>query len=292
MPSRILKGAASGALSLLVAAALAHGQRRAKVYVVTDLEGVDGIFNFDLQCIPHQSPRYEESRKLLTEETKAAVGGLIAGGATDIVVYDGHYGGQNLSVADFDSPKVRLLLGQPISPTLELDSTYTALVFIGLHAMAGAKNAILAHSYSWDIENIWVNGKAVGEIGGRVMLAGALGIPAIMLSGDRAACEEFRDLVPRGRCAEVKSAASASAGFMMPHAAACELIRRQALEAMVHAGEVAPYSLPGPVEVKVEFTTNAHRQFAPRPGVEQLDGRTWVFRGQDLMDAWLKFSSF
>jgi D-amino peptidase len=278
---------------LVLAASLmsATAQAPKKVFVITDLEGVDGVFNFDLQCIPYQSPRYKESQKLLTDEVNAAVEGLLEGGATDVVVYDGHAGGRNLSTFDIQ-PQARLLAGTPISPTLELDASYSAVVFIGLHAMAGTAKAILPHSYTWDIQNIWVNGKRTGEIGGRTMLAGSFGVPAITLSGDRAACDEFHDLVPNGECAEVKSGASGSAGYMLPHAAASALIRAKAKHAMEHLAEFKPYRIGGPVSVKVEFTTSASRSFAHRDGVAQVDARTWSFKGRNIVEAWLKYSSF
>jgi hypothetical protein len=44
-----------------------------KVLMVTDMEGVDDIFDKELQGIPNKSPRWEESRKLLTGEINAAV---------------------------------------------------------------------------------------------------------------------------------------------------------------------------------------------------------------------------
>src|SRR5215510_14964997 len=68
-----------------------------KVFMITDMEGVSGIFDTELQCLPNQSPRWEESRKLLTGEINAAVEGLLEGGATEVVVLDGHSSGQNLS---------------------------------------------------------------------------------------------------------------------------------------------------------------------------------------------------
>src|SRR5438128_1835449 len=118
------------------------------------------------------------------------------GVATDVVVWDGHDSSHTLSALDVH-PRARLLTGQPVSPTLELDPSYGAVIFIGQHAMAGAEKGVLSHSYSSEgIQNIWVNNKPVGEIGGRVMLAGAFGVPVIMLSGDTAACKELRDLVP------------------------------------------------------------------------------------------------
>ena len=61
-------------------------EKSKKVYMITDMEGVAGIFDSELQVEPFQSPRWEESRKLLTGEVNAAVEGLLAGGATDVVV--------------------------------------------------------------------------------------------------------------------------------------------------------------------------------------------------------------
>ena len=263
-----------------------------KVYVITDMEGVSGIFDSDLQCLPGQSPLFEESRKLLTGEINAAVDGLLEGGATQVVVWDGHDGSRTLSVLDIHF-KARLLSGGPVSPTLELDPSYSAVVFIGQHAMAGAEKGILSHSYSsLGVQNMWVNGKPVGEIGGRVMLAGTFGIPAVMLSGDTAACKEIHDLAPQAECAEVKSGVSRTAGYMLPHPAACALIREKARRAMERLNEFKPYKISGPVELKVEFTTRGIHEFTPREGVERLNERTWVFRGKNIEDAWLKYSSF
>jgi len=281
-------------LGIAAGAAVANAQARApkKVFMITDLEGVSGIFDTDLQCMPGQSPRFEESRKLLTGEVNAAVEGLLEGGATEVVVWDGHDGGQTLTVLDIH-PKARLLTGSPVSPTLELDGTYSAVVFIGQHAMAGAVKGILSHSYSsLGVQNMGVNGKPVGEIGVRVMLAGYFKVSVVMLSGDTAACAEIRDLVPEVECAEVKSGVSRTAGFMLPHPTACALIREKARRAMQRLAEFKPYTMSGPVEVKVESTTRGGRSYPPGEGVEQVDERTWVFRGKDIVEAWLKYSSF
>jgi D-amino peptidase len=281
--------AVAAALSL---AASGTAQTSKKVFMITDMEGVSGIYDSELQVQPFQSPRWEESRKLLTGEVNAAVEGLLAGGATDVVVWDGHDSSRSLSVLDIH-PKARLLTGGPISRTLELDSSYCAIIFIGQHAMAGADKGILSHSYdSHNIQNIWVNGKPTGEIGGRVLLAGAMNIPAIMLAGDTAACKEIHDLVPEAECAEVKNGVSRNAGFMLSHPAACALIREKAQRAIERLAEFKPYKITGPVEVKVEFTTMAGRVYDLREGVERVNERTWAFHGKDIMDAWLKFSSF
>ncbi len=289
-PNRIPRALLLAAMLAAVTAAGAGGPK--KVYMITDMEGVDGIFDSELQCIPFRSPRFEESRKLLTGEINAAVEGLYEGGATEVVVWDGHDSSHTLSALDIH-PRARLLAGTPVSPTLELDSSYSAVVFIGQHAMAGAEQGILSHSYSSEgIQNIWVNDKPVGEIGARVILAGTFGVPVVMLSGDMAACREIHELVPAAECAEVKTGVSRTAGFTLSHPAACALIREKARRAIERLAEFKPYKMAGPAEVKVEFTTRGTSSFRPREGIEQVNDRTWVFRGKDILEAWLKYSSF
>lgn len=276
----------------VASASVPEAGKTTRIFMITDMEGVDGIFDFDLQCTPYVSPRWAESQRLQTGEVNAAVEGLFEGGATEVVVWDGHDSGRSLSATDIH-PRARLLTGRPVSPTLQLDPSYSAVIFVGQHAMAGARNGMLNHSYSSEsIQNIWVNNMLVGEIGGRVLLAGSLGIPVIMLSGDTAACEELRALVPEAECAEVKSGVSGSAGFMLPHRRACALIQATASRAVKRIPEIKPYRIAGPVEVKVEFTTRHVATFLLREGVQQLDQRTWAFRGKDIQDAWLKYSSF
>jgi D-amino peptidase len=285
-PARLV--ALAVALSACVLTTFAQTPKPKKVFMITDMEGVSGIFDSDLQCLPYKSPRWEESHKLLTGEINAAVDGLLAGGATEVVVWDGHDSSQSLSVLDIH-PRARLLTGIPVSITTELDSSYSALVFIGQHAMAGATNGILSHSYSsLGIQNLWVNGQPAGEIGVSLMLAGHVGVPAIMLSGDTAACQEIHAYVPQAECAEVKSGVSRTSGYMLSHSAACALIRAKAQRALERLGEFKPYPLAGPVELKIEFTTRGEPSITPREGVERLNERTWAFRGKDIVDAWLK----
>lgn len=272
-----------------------------KVLVISDVEGLDGVVDFDLQCIPFKSPLYSESRKVLADEVNAAAQGLAEGGATSIVVYDNHYGGHNLSVLDVHDPRgasVKILSGNPVSPTLGLNSSYSAIVFIGLHAMAGTKDAVLPHSFTWDVKNIWVNGKKVGEIGARVMLAGELGIPAIMVSGDAAACSEFRALVPNGECGTVKWEAGQNGpmhtgAYSLPIGDAEAIIQTTARSAMQHLSSFKPYPMSGPADVKVEYVSPAATpHFKAGPGIEQVNAETWDFKGKDFISAWLKFRTF
>jgi len=263
-----------------------------KIFMVTDMEGVDGIFSSELQCEPWKSPRWEESRKLLTGEVNAAVGGLFEGGATEVVVLDGHDSSSTLSVLDID-PRARLIEGSPLPPTFGVDASYSALIFIGQHAMAGAEKGVLTHTESSQgIQNLWINNRPTGEIGIVAMLAASFDVPTIMLSGDTAACQELHGLIPQAECAQVKSAVSRTAALMLSHPAACALIKEKARRAMERLPQIKPYKVAGPVELKIEFTPRGTGLHQPREGVERLNERTWLLRGKDIVEAWQKFLTF
>jgi len=166
---------------LACALGLAQGTR---IFVVTDLEGVGGVNDREEQLLPGQR-RYMESRKLLTAEVNAAVRGARAGGAREIVIWDGHDGSRTLSIDEIE-PAAKLIQGKPTPANYYLaDHLYDGVMFIGQHAMAGAKGGVLAHSQSSaTIQRITLNGREVGEIGQVAAIAGHFGIPVIMLSGD------------------------------------------------------------------------------------------------------------
>ena len=80
---------------------------------------------------------------------------------------------------------------------MTLDRGYSAIAFVGQHSMANVRNGIMAHSFSsLGIQNLLLNGRSIGEIGMVSALAGHFNIPVILLTGDTAAVEEIRTLMP------------------------------------------------------------------------------------------------
>jgi D-amino peptidase len=180
-----------------------------KIYIMTDLEGVAGVLNFADWCSP-ESRYYELAKELLTREVNAAVEGFFAGGARQIVVADGHgYGGINPVLLD---PQVELMRGWPTGWPLLLDKTYNAVAWVGQHAKAGSEYAHLAHTQSFRYVDESVNGVSIGEFGQLAMCASELRVRAIFLSGDRAAMDEARALVPGIETVEVKRGATPGRG--------------------------------------------------------------------------------
>jgi len=266
-------------------ALLCLAQARNSVFVITDGEGVAGI------CRQEQTePQDPELRQLLTGEVNAAVDGFLAGGADEVIVWDGHDGSRTLSAATIH-PKAKLVIGD-IGPIMTLDRSYAAVAFVGQHSMAGVRTGIMAHSYSsLGIQNMLLNGKRVGEIETRTALAGSFGIPVIFLSGDRAAARELHDIVPDAVTAEVKEGLARYSCISLSAAAARDLIREKAADAVRKIGSIKPYRITGPVTLEIEYTTRNSLPIAAgaEPGREIVDDRTIRIHGKDLVEAWTRY---
>jgi D-amino peptidase len=270
---------------LLASLAPAFAQARKSIFVITDAEGVAGVCRQD-----QTDPKDGEMRQLLTGEINAAVEGFLAGGADEVIVWDGHDGSQTLSALTIH-PKAKLLMGG-LGVTMTLERRYAAVAFIGQHSKANVRGAIMGHSYSsLGIQNMKVNGQPVGETETRAALAGWFDTPVILLTGDRAAAEELKAIVPEAELAVVKEGLGRYTCLSMSAQEARETIRSAAARAMQKIGRIRPYKIPGPVTVEVEYTTrNSLPIDAGRtPGTEVVDDRTIRYRGKDFLEAWTRY---
>ena len=87
------------------------------------------------------------------------------------------------------------------------ESGLDGVAMIGAHAKNGAENSFYSYTVN---ETAWheyrLNGIVLGDIGIGAAYVGAFGIPVIALSGDKAACEEARELLGDIPVAQVKVA--------------------------------------------------------------------------------------
>ena len=70
------------------------------------------------------------------------------------------------------------------------------LAFVGQHARSRSPQAHLAHTQSFGVLEIRINGIAVGEFGQLAMCASELGVRTIFGAGDEAFTKEAADLLP------------------------------------------------------------------------------------------------
>ena len=172
-----------------------------KIYIMTDLEGVAGVLDFDNWCTP-ESRYYDAAKELLTLEVNAAVQGFVAGGADEIVVADGH--GHGAIDPAIIHPRAMLMRGWPVGFPLGLDSSFNAIAWVGQHAKSGAEFAHLAHTQSFSMLDYSINEVSVGEFGQMALCALELGVRPILGAGDLAFTKEAEALFPEIKTVAVK----------------------------------------------------------------------------------------
>lgn len=261
-------------------------KNRMKLWIMTDLEGVAGVFSFD----EHASPKgrwYDLSRKLLTQEVNAAIEGALEQGVREVLVVDGH-GAGGINIEELN-PEAKLLAGRPLLLPWGLEKGFEAAFIIGQHAMAGVENAHLSHTESHiAIQNVWINGIKVGETAIVAAVAGYFDVPLVLVTGDKAACLEAESLIPGLETVAVKEGLSHGAAISVTPVKARMMIKEGAKNAMTKVSSIKPFKVGKPVELMVEFTEenkSSAEALSKRPGVKKIDTRTIKIEENDLLEA-------
>lgn len=230
----------------------AEGQK--KIYIVTDLEGASGVYKFS-QTREKDTPLNIQACEYLMGDINAVVRGLRDGGATEIIVLDGH--GSQTVIPHLLEPGAKHVTGsgKPRTngcPLWGLDNTFVGLVQIAAHAMMGTPDGILHHTQSSKSENrYWYNGVESGEIAQCAAIAGYFGIPNIMVTGDEAVCREARKFFG-DNCVTVavKQGIAREAAVLYPFEETRKALYEGARKAMASIPNCKPYILQTPLKAK------------------------------------------
>lgn len=244
-----------------------------RIYISADMEGVTGLVDAD--DVQPGGRDYERGRLMMAEDVNAAVRGALAAGATDITVNDAHGPMRNI-LPEALHPAARLIRGKPkhMGMLEGLDPGHDAVLCVGYHSRAG-ELGVLSHSFmGHEIEDIWLDGRPVGEIGLAHATAAAVGVPVAVLTGDDRACAEMADWDASVTTVAVKHAKGRFAADLRPVDEA-----RTAIEEAVAAALAArrtPVAAPS-----AESTLTVRWQSASVasvllgiPGVTATDSRT------------------
>ena len=266
-----------------------------KVFVVSDMEGVAGIVKW--QQVSGGHAMYDEGRRLYTGEINAAVRGARAGGAAEIVVMDCHGAGEgwtfnSLIPEELDQDCEFVVQNEWTEYTAFLEEGVDCALFVGMHAMAGTRDGVLAHTVS---SRLWhrlrFNGVDVGESGINAALCGTWGCPVALVTGDEAACREGRRLLGDGlTTVAVKRGLGRFSARQYPAAKARGMIEIAAQRAVENRQAVQPYDPGKPCEILVDFNTSDDvEKYRYRDGVEITGSRQIASRAGDWWTAWRQF---
>jgi D-amino peptidase len=259
-----------------------------KVFLSSDMEGTAGVVDWE-QCVG-DGPQAAAGRMLLLAEVNAAIEGAVAGGATEIVVNDSHSTMRNLPPGAL-AGGASYISGshKPLYMMQGLDGSFDAVLFVSYHGSMGAP-AGLSHTYNpRAVIEARLGGVVTGEAGINALVAAHYGVPVVLVTGDRCACEETAALIPGVHAAVVKEHVSRLAAHSLHPDRACALIRETAQRAVEGAASASPPPVgSAPLEISVRTTDIAEAAAWVR-GVERTGPRELRFTGADPLAVYRSF---
>ncbi len=255
-----------------------------KVYILTDSEG-EACVTREKDPVNVYGPwQAEYIRKRATAETTAAVEGAREAGATDILVHDcGFIRGVTPGglILHYDNlPRgIRIAIGGAAMQRV-IDPSFDAAIFLGHHSMAGTEDGVMAHTFSSaEIENMWLNGKKIGEIAVEALQFGIFGVPVVMVSADEAGCREAQEWLGDVEVAPTKKGLGMHQAISLHPADADDLIREKTKAALGRLSDFKPFKIAPPFELQVDCFTEEQAQWrAQLEGSELIGPKSVVLR--------------
>ncbi len=236
-----------------------------KIYIETDLEGVSGVYKFS-QTREKGSPDNIKACEYFMEDLAWVIKGLRDGGATEIMVIDGH--GNQAMIPEMMVPGAKYVTGLPRPSTGPwcIDKSYSGFILFGFHAMNGTPDGVLCHTQSSASENkYWYNGVESGEIAQSAMLAGFFGVPTIMVTGDVATCREAKKFLGDNIITvATKEGLARESAILYPFEEVHKALYEGAKKAIAAIPLCKPYVVQMPIKVKEQWIEKAPSTIQPR----------------------------
>jgi D-amino peptidase len=233
----------------------------------------------------------------MTKEVNAAIAGAFEGGATNVLVTDGHWDGLNIMVEELD-PRARLNSGlnAPLAMLQGMEQDIDAACFIGYHAQMGTLHATLDHTWaSRKIASVWLNDRLTGETGLNAALCGHYDVPVLFVSGDKTLEAEATDWIPEVATLAVKNATSRQSAECLSTKTSFDLIQQSVRSAVINFQKglsPEPLKLNCPVTLRTQFQTTALADEAQiYPGSIRRSATTVEVTCPDMRFAYLAFQS-
>lgn len=254
-----------------------------KFFIITDLEGVAGTDSFS-QTRTTDLKMKTPSMKQLAREVNACVEGIHAVYPNAIVdVLDGH-GSLGIFPEDLvNCHYYNMKNKENPRPHHHLEG-YSAVLFVGQHAMAGTVDAPLNHTYSsMEIVYYRLNGVFIGEFGSRALIAGVQGVPTIFLAGDDKAVLEAQMFIPEIETVVTKFGKGLEKAVHLDLAESCSLIREGTVRAVRRIHEIPPYrGINPPYQFEARYYEPLSEKWSNRTGVTLVDERTYRIETDDI----------
>ena len=285
-----MKRIVAAAITVVVLTIAPGAQKPLKVMILFDMEGVSGATEFRHTAYAHPT-EYGQGRQSLTADVNAAIAGVKAAGATDIVIVDGHGSGNSTGPDVLEdqllAPAKVMYRETPFDIYMDsYDASFDAIVAVGMHAGAGNRQGFLSHTYTFEDVEYKVNGVPFNESMILAMGAARLKIPVVAISGDDQLEKEIRRAMPWVQYAAVKHAVDRSKAEALSRDEASRRIESAARDGITHLAAAKLPDYPPPYRFAVTFQDEAQaRNAAMLPGAE-LSGATVQVRTNDFEEGY------
>ena len=255
-----------------------------------DLEGITGVVS------PEQAEltgaEFAFGQRMLMNDLNAVIKGLMRSEDPEIWVYDIHWDGRNVILEEIDE-RVTVIAGKPpytVANAGGLDRTFDGMVLLGYHAMRSNREALLAHTDEPSIQQMFLNGVEVGEIGREAGIAGDFGVPMVLVTGDSEATAEAAALLEGVVMATVKESLGPNAAVCYPPQRTAAILTAAAEEAAGKAHAIKPYVVAPPVELEMIFADDGFTQLVrSKLGDSFVSPTRAVLKADSVNEAWLQY---
>lgn len=166
-----------------------------KLYISADIEGICGITSWSETELGNRDS--SPFMKQLTDDINTICDTAIEKGFTEIYVKDAHDTGRNLLPQSFGE-KVKLIRGWSGHPYMMLehiDDSFDCIAFVGFHSSASSSGNPISHTMNPRVVNeIIINNKLASEFLIFYYAALYIGIPVVLVTGDKLLCEEVNEI--------------------------------------------------------------------------------------------------
>ena len=257
-----------------------------RVLIIHDMEGLSG--QDDTDSFLYGTEMYPRGQELLAADINAVVEGLYAGGASEVLIADGH-GSLNPAPdlrADLLDPRAtQIIRDEEFDTYIDLPESedIDAVAVVGMHAKTGSEG-FASHTFTLGIE-LRVHGLAITETELVALSWGRVGVPVIFASGDDRLAADLSTM-PWIEYVTVKEAIAADSVRLRPVVDARADLTAGAKRAVERLGDAQVMRVGTPVRASVHAVPPA--SFAALDGIPGIDydAQTLSFVTPDLRAAY------
>lgn len=256
------------------------------VLIIHDMEGLsdqDDPSSFDFGA-----DTYERGQELLAADVNAVVEGLFAGGATEVLIADGHGSGNpdpDLRADLLDPRATQIIRDEAFDTYFDLPESENvdAVAVVGMHSKTGS-GGFAAHTFTLGID-LLINGESITETELVALSWGRFGVPVIFASGDQRLGADL-ETMPWIEYVQVKEATAADSAIIRPAEEARADLRAGAQRAVENLSSARAMRAQTPIHASLHAVPPASLRFLDGiPGIDYEDD-TFTFVVDDMRAAY------